>query len=281
MDHSLMAIRYAVASGLWSATATWDGGTLPASGDDVYANGFTVSIDQSITVNSLRKTTNATPGIAGGGNFNVTASVTITITDGIQSSHSATNTSAVLNISTGTPTVTVNGNIAGGAGASRRGITVSVAADVTINGDLTGGTGGGSVGLLLSGAATVTINGSVTGGGVASTYGINGTSSSSRLTIVGPVVMGGSADSAFGVYSSGVVRLDADLQFGSGGCPPVQTVGTKPMFVRGGSNLAFTAPSDDNWPLATGADISLVESGGGGVAPKRFLNVAGVATAIQ
>jgi hypothetical protein len=74
-----MAIRYAVATGNWSSTSTWNGGTLPTSADDVYANGFTVTIDQNVTVLSIR-TTAQSPAIAGGsftvsGNFTITASL--------------------------------------------------------------------------------------------------------------------------------------------------------------------------------------------------------------
>ena len=43
-----MAIRKAVATGNWSATATWDGGTIPSLEDTVYANSYTVTIDQAI-----------------------------------------------------------------------------------------------------------------------------------------------------------------------------------------------------------------------------------------
>ena len=49
-----MANRYAVASGNWSNTATWNGGTLPTSADVVRPNNFTVTIDQDITVQELR-----------------------------------------------------------------------------------------------------------------------------------------------------------------------------------------------------------------------------------
>jgi hypothetical protein len=48
-----MANRYAVADGLWSNTSTWDGGTLPGTTDDVYANNYDISIDQDITVASI------------------------------------------------------------------------------------------------------------------------------------------------------------------------------------------------------------------------------------
>jgi hypothetical protein len=64
-----MAIRYAVATGNWSNTAIWDGGTLPTSADDVYANNFTVTIDGTFTVLTIRNTANTTPAITAGGGF--------------------------------------------------------------------------------------------------------------------------------------------------------------------------------------------------------------------
>jgi hypothetical protein len=64
-----MAIRYAVANGNWSNTATWDGGTLPAVDDDVFANNFTVTIDGTFTVLSIRNSSNASPAISVGGFF--------------------------------------------------------------------------------------------------------------------------------------------------------------------------------------------------------------------
>jgi len=51
-----MALRAAVASGNWSSTATWNGGVLPAAGDVVAANGFTVTIDQNVNVDSITNT---------------------------------------------------------------------------------------------------------------------------------------------------------------------------------------------------------------------------------
>lgn len=48
-----MAVRFAIASGNWSNTAIWDNGALPQPGDDVYANGNTVAIDQNVTVRSI------------------------------------------------------------------------------------------------------------------------------------------------------------------------------------------------------------------------------------
>ena len=81
-----MALRYAVATGNWSNTATWDGGTLPTASDDVFSNGFTVTIDGTRTVLSIRNTLNASaPTIAVGGQFIFAngGNLTCTATQGI------------------------------------------------------------------------------------------------------------------------------------------------------------------------------------------------------
>jgi hypothetical protein len=275
-----MAIVYATKTGVWSDTTVWSTGVLPTSADDVYANAFTVSIDQSISVKSLKKIANASPVITLGGAFNVTASATITIADGIQAGDNATNSTSVLNITSGTPTVVVNGNVAGGSSTNRRGISISVSATLTINGDLTGGSFSGTHGIDYGGGGPIiTVNGTVTGGSASSVFGING--GASQVTVNG-TLSGGSASNAYGVSMSGALRLNADLRFGATGASPFNCTGSRPRLVRGGADLAFTAPSDDDWPLATGADISLTEGGGGDpVDPKRFLNVGGVAVAIQ
>ena len=77
-----MANRYAVASGNWSNTATWDGGTLPGAADIVRPNGFAVTIDQNISVTALRNDASA-PAIAGG-TFTLTGNYTLTIGTDIQ-----------------------------------------------------------------------------------------------------------------------------------------------------------------------------------------------------
>jgi hypothetical protein len=51
-----MATRFAVATGNYSNTAIWDNGAVPTSDDDVYANGFTVTINGTYTNQSIRNT---------------------------------------------------------------------------------------------------------------------------------------------------------------------------------------------------------------------------------
>jgi len=71
-----MALKYPLANGVWSTAANWNGGTLPVAGDDVRANGFTVTIDQDINV--LQISTVALAPAAAGGSFVVSTNRNIT-----------------------------------------------------------------------------------------------------------------------------------------------------------------------------------------------------------
>jgi hypothetical protein len=131
-----MAFRYAVATGNWSNTATWDGGTLPTAADDVFSNNFTVTIDGTFTVLSIRNTLNAAaPVIAAGGQFRyanggnltctaspaiVVGSTTPTLEMTLASGNTATFNGSVLTLTSvnnynaiklsGTGTLNLNGN---------------------------------------------------------------------------------------------------------------------------------------------------------------------------
>jgi hypothetical protein len=131
-----MALRYAVATGNWSNTATWDGGTLPTAADDVFSNNFTVTIDGTFTVLSIRNTLNAAaPVIAAGGQFRyanggnltctaspaiVVGSTTPTLEMTLASGNTATFNGSVLTLTSvnnynaiklsGTGTLNLNGN---------------------------------------------------------------------------------------------------------------------------------------------------------------------------
>lgn len=60
-----MPLRFAINSGSWSNPSIWSGSLIPTSSDDVYANGYTVMIDQNVVVASLRNTAGGSA-IAGG-----------------------------------------------------------------------------------------------------------------------------------------------------------------------------------------------------------------------
>lgn len=98
-----MALRYAVATGNWSSSATWNGGTLPTSSDDVYANGFTVTIDQNINVLSLRNRAGS-PAVAGGG-FVISSAVTIDVTGASSGIIGGTGSCITFNAGSGTTAI--------------------------------------------------------------------------------------------------------------------------------------------------------------------------------
>jgi hypothetical protein len=54
-----MATRFAIATGNFSSGAIWDNGAVPTSADDVYANGRTVTINGTYTVQTIRNTLSA------------------------------------------------------------------------------------------------------------------------------------------------------------------------------------------------------------------------------
>lgn len=171
-----MADRWAVANGSWSSTATWNGGTLPSSGDDVFADGFTVTIDQAITVLSIR-TTQRSGGTAGGqftlgGNHTVTAECIAGTSDCLV----ATSRNFVL-----------TGNVLGGSVTTAEGLVVN-ATTVTITGNAVGSVGAGIS--VVNTSSNITMTGDVTGGDVSGLSGHGITIAAGTLAITGTVTSG-------------------------------------------------------------------------------------------
>lgn len=232
-----MADKKAVATGLWSDTATWDGGTLPASGDDVYTNNFIVTVDQTITAKLLRTVSGT--GITQGGHFLVSSATgqTITVTDGILGSHAyAVSGGQVLRISAASGTLNVvanmtggssnlqipcrviaganltlniTGDILGGSSASARyalvvegSVSVKASPTLTINGDLVGMSS--SAVWLYNSDSAVTINGNATGGSGSAAHGLEVAAGSigSSPTISVDNAIGGSGTNACGIYAT-------------------------------------------------------------------------------
>jgi len=203
-----MAVRYAVATGNWSNTATWNGGTLPTAADDVYSNNFTVTIDQDVTVLTLR-TTAQSPAVAGGG-FICSTARTITCTDTtigilsgtttcltitttspntvtINSTITTSSTTAISTLSvTGNCILNIVGNISAlsASVANTRAITISSGGTLNIVGNiLTQGTA--KISLLVTNNTTVNITGDVEvsgNSGLNSVVAINATSSTINIT---------------------------------------------------------------------------------------------------
>lgn len=220
-----MAVRYAVATGNWSNTATWNGGTLPTSADDVYANGFTVTIDQNVTVLSIQ-TSAQSPAVAGGGFILLDgATLTCTSATGIRSgstnavTYSGT-TSATINsiinpttsnidartlVHSGTGTLTLNGDILDQASSlSSRVCTVQFSGTGIFN--INGAVNGlqTRIGLIIGGTGTCNIVGNVIGANAGIAISISG---NAIVNITGSIIINAIPQSTY----SGVIVASAAL----------------------------------------------------------------------
>lgn len=225
-----MPNRWAVASGDWSNTATWNGGTLPTSADDVFANNFTVNVNQDIDVISLRNT--ATTGVNVGGTFNFnTANVTANISGQffIAAANLCTITSTTGTVTINAPAAVVtlpttgfSGNViavTGNCNFNLTAISLSTAGgtqnaqilnktsgtgSLNIIANLTGGAGAGanvSQAVRVSGGSgVVNITGNLTGGtgGSASQAYVN---SAGSITNITGNITGGTGQVAMNVFS--------------------------------------------------------------------------------
>ena len=184
-----MAIRWAVSNGNWSNSATWNGGTLPQAGDDVYADNKTITIDQSITVNRLN--TSQRSGGTAGGAFNVTiggltinsiinAGTTVCLTDSHNSGINA-----------------YNGNKVGGSANYSYGMNITGTGIFTFNGNCVGGTAPAAHGVLVNGNAQITMTGNCVGG----TYSSSGLSTNyGSVDITGNIYAGTTNSGVYGLF---------------------------------------------------------------------------------
>jgi hypothetical protein len=198
-----MAEVRAIADGNWSSTYTWSTGSLPGSGDDVYANNRTVTIDQDVTVNSLN-TKAGTFAIAGG----VFQCSTYTVNANVYGG-----TTACLEL---TDDAVLNGNSFGGSVDDAYGVQLVRSVQ---NGNSNGGTNSTAYGTYAIGAAVQNgnSNGGSTGIPGAGSYFIrsfhignsNGNVGIGSIFVYGSIQIGNSAG------GSGSVSYGSDLSHGS------------------------------------------------------------------
>ena len=206
-----MANYRAVASGNWSAGATWGGGAVPpnAAGHSIYSNTFTVTVDTNVDVALVTNAGNAGTFVGGGtaaagGGFTLSNGVTLTsnVTLGTNATLvtlSSTNSASIVGnitgsnnssiscvLNSGTGTLTITGNITGGtATTSNFGCNNSGNGTTNVTGSIVGGSGGtGNFALTNSGIGSVTMTGSVTGGSTSA--GANN-SSTGTFTVIGDI----------------------------------------------------------------------------------------------
>lgn len=198
-----MANKKAVANGLWGNPATWEGGTLPLVGDDVYANGFTVTIEADRTAASVRTTANT--GIVAGGEFALNGNVTLT------ANVFAGTTNGVAFIFAGNATIV--GNVTGGSAASAFGARNENDGHLTIQGIVTGGTHATAQGAQNATVGTLTVIGNPVN--TTATNALqNG--STGTINVTGNVICTvGAATSVINNVGGGVINVDGNVQGGT------------------------------------------------------------------
>lgn len=297
-----MATIRAAANGNWSAGATWVGGVVPTYADDVVANSFTIQVDGSYTVLSLRNDTLG--GATSGGTFvfstnnvtmtataivaavsglisitSTTGTITITISNNIggiaTSSANIFNHNGACNFTLNAPNITANRSGVGPIGNSVV-ISKSSSGLLTVNGNVNGGASNGSTGntAINSSNGDIVIVGNVTTNTSAyatiSCFAINQTNG--KLTIIGSVIGGGFINNtgyAINHNSSFNLEITGDI---TGGAVAAAINKSSGAIIVTGNVTGSTLPSI----IGTPTSIILVGNALGAVSPSIQITGTGI-----
>lgn len=258
-----MAIRYAIASGNWSNPAIWDGGVaVPATTDEARTNGFTVTVDVSVTVVTVSNKSESSPVVASGGSFDLANGVTLTLTHAtggvipgnasiqvvrmmLASPNAATvigafgGSSSVANshafLVGGSGTLNIIGNIAASPTSTGcKGVVFGAAGTLNVTGTVSGANAQ-AIDTTSGGAFTVNVTGNVTGGGGSEAIAANSTAAG-VVNITGTVTGGSSRPGVALANSSVTVRIYGSC-VASSASPAVTCYSTSLLF-----NLYVSGP---------------------------------------
>ena len=218
-----MANVYATKTGNWSDVTVWNTGALPTAADDVRANGFNVTINQNITVISIR--TDASIPAVGGGSFSASSAdkiINANVKSGTSVCLFVTANNCILNgnveiynlnnfpslqINTAGINFTINGNVSGNGGGSSgtSGSSVRLSANsITLNvtGNITAGTSTLNHGITIDtgNAANINITGIITGSASGTGNGIFMNNGGITCTING-ITTGGIASAGINILT--------------------------------------------------------------------------------
>lgn len=183
-----MPARKATASGKWSQSI-WD--VTPGVGDDVFANGFTVEIDQNVNVGSLRTTLSSGYAAAGGG-FTLYEPLSVIASP---NGFLAGSTTCLTVNASGFDFPVITGNIIGGSLSNAHGVS-NLGVGVKVFGTVSNGVQTTSHG-IVNGTGSIIVVGSVSAIG-GSGIGISN-SSTGTLLVTGTIT---ASVNAHGVVSA-------------------------------------------------------------------------------
>lgn len=279
-----MPDKWPLANGNWSNAANWNGGTKPVAGDDVYADGRTVTVDESFTVATLRSTTRSGGTVGGNFAFN-TAGVTGTVTSATPLVPGATNLIQIT-ATTGTVTLSLGGDVAPRAVNSDVLITHSGNCNFNITGtNFNSVSAAGSI-LTISktSAGLITITGNLNGSSSTSS-GNNVLNSTNGNTVVIGNITGATAGTPHRSISqsAGTLTITGNITGGGGGNANNQSVlfsGTSLTVtgtITGGTVAAAidsSAPINNITGNVTAGTVAAISS-----STANIINVTGTVTA--
>ena len=209
-----MANYRAIATGLWSAGATWAGGAVPpnAAGHSIYSNTFTVTVDINVDVALITNAANAGTFVGGG-----TAALggTFTLNDGVTMTSPITASASVNCVSfagVSPNTATIVGTVTGGLGTPAIGVANNSSGTLIVTS--AGTNNGRAFANNSSGTLTITGNCTATGSGGSTPLATN--SAGGVVNIIGNVVGGsGGASSGVNNTSNGAVNITGNVTGGS------------------------------------------------------------------
>ena len=174
---------------IWDGAAWVAASVLPSASDDVYTNGYIVTITTSQSYNSWNRSSVEAPyNIAQGGQFQITGANEITLEGQVNGSNVAQTAnnplSACVNrLATHTNTLHRVGDDVGGSGNQSYGFWNGSTYDIDLVGNQQGGSGANSYGFYNNAAATFTsIVGNQQGGGNTNSYGFYNNAAGSIIT---------------------------------------------------------------------------------------------------
>lgn len=200
-----MANIWAIKNGDWSDATIWNTGVLPTSSDDVFANNYSININQNVSVISLRNT--ASTGINAGGSFIFnTGGITLNISNNIfytATIFNVTATSGLVTINLTNAIVLVNTSVELIKHTGNCNLTISLIS-----------LGSGNDPYINKNVLTKTSNGNLTiTGNIIGTSGANYNkyviynSGGGNINIVGNVTAGSTVQNAPAILIEGIANL--------------------------------------------------------------------------
>jgi hypothetical protein len=234
-----MPNRWAVASGNWSNTATWNNGGvlgLPTASDDVFTNNQAVYIDQNVTAVTFRNAASASA-IVASGSFYLNDGVTVNLT----AANAFLASVAPLIIISGSNSARINGNNTG-TGVIATIIQMTGSSTLTMSGSFVGGVASPSTSIQHASSGSLILTGSFSPNGASISAHLVGMTGAGSLYLTGS--LSGAQGSSFGINKtagSGSIYIIGNVSAGGNGTGIVKT-STGDIVVTG--NLIATAGAD-------------------------------------